>query len=113
MDDFGTGYSSIGSLQRFGFDVIKIDRSLVSPLGSERKHASIVAAVVGMARAFDCQVVAEGVETALQAKLAASIGCQELQGYLFSKPVPADEVPALLAAGRLGPAIEAPGPGMK
>ncbi|GAB2656641.1 bifunctional diguanylate cyclase/phosphodiesterase [Arenimonas aestuarii] len=113
MDDFGTGYSSIGNLQHFGFDTIKIDRSLVAPLGEGRKNLAIVRAVTGMARAFDCQVVAEGVETEEQARLAAAAGCGELQGYLFSRPVPAADVPALLRQGRLGPADEGPGAGMK
>ena len=113
MDDFGTGYSSIGNLQHLGFDAIKIDRTLVSPLSEGRKHIAIVRAIAGMARAFECQVVAEGVETEEQARLAASSGCQELQGYLFSRPVPASEVPALLRQGRLGPSDSAPGEGLK
>jgi len=113
MDDFGTGYSSIGNLQHLGFDAIKIDRTLVSPLSEGRKHIAIVRAIAGMARAFECQVVAEGVETEEQARLAASSGCQELQGYLFSRPVPAAEVPALLRQGRLGPPESAPGEGLK
>ncbi|WP_290589004.1 EAL domain-containing protein [Arenimonas sp. SCN 70-307] len=113
MDDFGTGYSSIGNLQRFGFDAIKVDRSLVAPLPEGRKHMTIVRAVTGMARAFECKVVAEGVETEELARLAATAGCNELQGYLFSRPVPAADVPGLLRRGRLGPEVEAPGPGMK
>lgn len=113
MDDFGTGYSSIGSLQTLGFDTIKVDRSLVAPLPESRRNLAIVRAVTGMARAFDCGVVAEGVETEEQARLAASAGCAELQGYLFSRPVPAGEVPALLQQGRLGPPAENPGVGMK
>ncbi len=110
MDDFGTGYSSIGNLQHLRFDVLKVDRSLVSPLGTGQKHAAIVKAITGMATAFDCHVVAEGVETPEQARLAAALGCRELQGYLFSRPVPAADVPALLERGRLGPQDElAPG----
>lgn len=113
MDDFGTGYSSIGSLQTLGFDTLKVDRSLVAPLTEGRRHLTIIRAVTGMARAFECSVVAEGVETEEQARLAASAGCNELQGYLFSRPVPAAEVPALLQQGRLGPEPEVPGAGLK
>lgn len=113
MDDFGTGYSSIGNLQHLGFDTIKIDRSLVAPLGEGHRHQAIVRAVTGMARAFNCSVVAEGVETVDQARIAAASGCNELQGYLFSRPVPAEAIPALLRQGRLGPDEPAPGPGIK
>ena len=112
MDDFGTGYSSIGNLQHFGFDTIKIDRSLVSTLGDDRKHTAIVRAITGMARAFECHVVAEGVETVDQARIAAASGCNELQGFLFSRPVPAHDVPALLRQGHLGPTDGVPGGGM-
>src|SRR5690606_29925513 len=83
MDDFGTGYSSIGSLQHLGFDVLKIDRSLVSPLGDSPQHTAIVRAITGMAQALGCQVIAEGVETQGQADIATEAGCTELQGYLF------------------------------
>ncbi|HEX5693518.1 MAG TPA: EAL domain-containing protein, partial [Arenimonas sp.] len=103
MDDFGTGYSSIGSLQHFGFDTLKIDRSLVSSLGLGPQHSAIMRAISGMAGAFDCGVVAEGVETSEQADIAATSGCDELQGFLFSRPVPAADVPSLLRRRRLGP----------
>ncbi|WP_052215191.1 bifunctional diguanylate cyclase/phosphodiesterase [Belnapia sp. F-4-1] len=88
MDDFGTGYSSLGYLRRFRFDKIKIDQSFVRHLGQDIDADAIVRAVVGMSRAMRIRVSAEGVESAEQAELLRLEGCDELQGFLFGKPMP-------------------------
>jgi diguanylate cyclase (GGDEF)-like protein len=97
MDDFGTGYSSIGYLRNFRFDKIKIDRSFVQDLMEDDGCLAIVRAVVGLGKSFGIRTIAEGVETEAQLERLALEGCTEVQGYLYSRPVPADQVPALLA----------------
>jgi EAL domain-containing protein (putative c-di-GMP-specific phosphodiesterase class I) len=92
MDDFGTGYSSLSYLRSFPFDKIKIDRSFVSDLGERNEHVVIVQAVVSIARALGMTTTAEGVETEAQEQFLAALGCDELQGYLFSAPVPVERV---------------------
>lgn len=96
VDDFGTGYSSLGYLMRYKFDALKIDRSFVQGLPDDPKHSAIVQAIVGMARALDYRVIAEGVETFAQADLLQQIGCHEMQGFLYSRPVPAKEFAVIL-----------------
>jgi len=88
MDDFGTGYSSLSNLQAFAFDRIKIDRSFISSLQSNRQSATIVRAVIGLGRGLDLPVIAEGVETADQLSFLSSASCDEVQGYLVGKPLP-------------------------
>jgi EAL domain-containing protein (putative c-di-GMP-specific phosphodiesterase class I) len=97
MDDFGTGYSSLSYLRSFPFDKIKVDRSFVSDLGAGSENGVIVQAVIIIARALGMTTIAEGVETPAQQHLLAALGCDEVQGYLFSKPVPIDEVPNIIA----------------
>jgi diguanylate cyclase (GGDEF)-like protein len=97
MDDFGTGYSSIGYLRNFRFDKIKIDRSFVQDLMEDDGCLAIVRAVVGLGRSFGIRTIAEGVETEEQLQRLALEGCTEVQGYLYSRPIPADQVPTLLA----------------
>ena len=97
VDDFGTGYSSLSYLRRLPLDELKIDRSFITEVDSNEDDASIVAAILAMARRLGLTVVAEGVETEQQLAYLRAEGCQEYQGYLFSKPVPADELAALLA----------------
>ena len=103
IDDFGTGYSSLGYLQRFPIDQLKIDRSFVMEIRSELQPAPIVKAVVSLAHDLGLTVVAEGVETHHQLARLKALGCEEYQGYLFSRPVPADAFGALLdgEGGRL------------
>jgi EAL domain-containing protein (putative c-di-GMP-specific phosphodiesterase class I) len=97
MDDFGTGYSSLGYLTRFPFDKIKIDQSFVRDIDKPESRA-VVSAVLGISRALNIAVIAEGVETVEQYQLLQEEGCSQMQGYLFSRPRPAGELPLLLLA---------------
>ncbi len=97
MDDFGTGYSSLSYLRSFPFHKIKIDRSFVHDLPDGESSIAIVRAVCGLARSFGAATTAEGVETDGQLMHVRQEGCTEVQGYIFSKPVPADQIRALLA----------------
>ena len=99
LDDFGTGYSSLSYLKRLPIDVLKIDRSFVSPLGDGGRDEAIVAAIVGMAQALGISVVAEGVETAEQADIVSDLGCGHAQGYFFHRPLPAADLEAALLPG--------------
>ncbi|MGI9436826.1 MAG: putative bifunctional diguanylate cyclase/phosphodiesterase [Geminicoccaceae bacterium] len=98
MDDFGTGYCSLSYLQKFPFDKIKIDQSFVRDLGDNPEALAIIRAVSGLANSLGIATTAEGVETDEQLRQIRAEGCTEAQGYLFSKPAPADEVPSVLAA---------------
>lgn len=91
LDDFGTGHSSLAYLRTFPIDCIKIDRAFVLDLGSDGRDAAIVPAIVAIARSLGAEVVAEGVEFAAQRQALVAIGCRVMQGYLFSRPLPADE----------------------
>jgi diguanylate cyclase (GGDEF)-like protein/PAS domain S-box-containing protein len=101
LDDFGTGYSALGYLHRFPIEALKIDRSFVAGIGRDARRSAIVQAVIDMARALDIEVVAEGVETAAQARLLFDLGCRYAQGYYFARPAPADEVVEMLDKGAL------------
>ncbi|MDO9713905.1 bifunctional diguanylate cyclase/phosphodiesterase [Paracraurococcus lichenis] len=96
MDDFGTGYSSLSYLQRFPFDKVKIDRSFTSGLEQSPQSNAIVGAVTDLCLGLAMTTTAEGVETEEQLLSLLRKGCQEAQGYLFSRPCPAGEVPGLL-----------------
>ncbi len=100
LDDFGTGYSSLSYLQRFPFDKIKIDRSFIKDIAGPGASSSIVQAVVNIAAASDMTTTAEGVETEQQRNLLHILGCTEMQGFLFSPAIPADEVRRLLLSHR-------------
>jgi diguanylate cyclase (GGDEF)-like protein len=101
IDDFGTGYSSISYLKRFPIDCLKIDGSFVHDLHSSAKDAAIVEAISALARSLGIGLVAEGVEEARQADFLRARYCTEMQGFLFSRPLPADEV--VNALRRLSP----------
>jgi diguanylate cyclase (GGDEF)-like protein len=96
MDDFGTGYASLSQLARFRFNKIKIDRSLVSAADTVAEHSAIVRAIAALGVSLCVPTTAEGVETMSQLDRIAQDGCTLVQGYYFSRPVPADAVPALL-----------------
>ena len=100
MDDFGTGYSSLTYLRRFPVDELKIDQSFVGEMTKNSDDAAIVAAIVSLGRNMKRDIVAEGVETIEQARLLRNLGCDTMQGFLFSRPVPADEMQRLLEDDR-------------
>jgi diguanylate cyclase (GGDEF)-like protein/PAS domain S-box-containing protein len=96
LDDFGTQYSSLTYLRTFPINVVKIDRSFVGSIGTEREDTAIVAAVLALARNLDVRVVAEGIETPEQLAVLVQLDCPFLQGYLFSPPIADGDIPALL-----------------
>ncbi len=96
IDDFGTGYSSLSKLQSLDIDVVKIDQSFVYKLATDHQSRALCEAVVSIGRSLDIDVVAEGVETPEQLQLLQQMGCDEIQGYLVSRPMPADQIPALM-----------------
>jgi diguanylate cyclase (GGDEF)-like protein len=100
MDDFGTGYSSLSYLQSFPFDKIKIDRSFISDIADGTGSLNIVRAVAAMAKGLGMSTTAEGVETMEQLQAVRSEGCGMVQGYLFSKPLPASEIERLYLSRR-------------
>jgi diguanylate cyclase (GGDEF)-like protein/PAS domain S-box-containing protein len=101
IDDFGTGYSSLSYLKKFPIDRLKVDRSFVQDLGQVKSGEEIVGAIIAMAHSLKMQVVAEGVETNLQHGMLNELRCDEIQGYFYSRPVPAEEFGKLLAQGIL------------
>jgi len=100
MDDFGTGYSSLTYLKRFPIDTVKIDKSFVRDIETSTGDAAIVSAVIRIARILGLRVVAEGVESEEQLSFLRKKRCQEMQGYLFSRPVPADDMTEILLSDR-------------
>jgi diguanylate cyclase (GGDEF)-like protein len=97
LDDFGTGYSSLGYLSRFMLDKLKIDQTFVRNITSEPRSAAIAQATIALAHGLSLIVIAEGVETEGQLAFLSAIGCDKVQGYLFSRPVPADEMARLMS----------------
>jgi EAL domain-containing protein (putative c-di-GMP-specific phosphodiesterase class I) len=100
LDDFGTGYSNFGYLRRFPIDSLKIDQSFVHGVTTRAEDAMIVDSIIGLAQRMKLRVVGEGVETNEQLVYLSTRGCDELQGFLFSEALPADEFAALLKSGK-------------
>jgi EAL domain-containing protein (putative c-di-GMP-specific phosphodiesterase class I) len=105
IDDFGTGYSSMSVMKRFPIDTIKIDRSFVRDLPQNSEDKAIAQAIISMGKALGLTIVAEGVETVEQEQFLRDHACDEIQGFLFSKPVAPEDIAELL---RL-PLVAAPG----
>jgi EAL domain-containing protein (putative c-di-GMP-specific phosphodiesterase class I) len=95
IDDFGTGYSSLASLKYLPINCLKIDRMFIIDMLEDAGSSILLGTIVGMAHALGYRVVAEGVELEEQVRVLSDIGCDILQGYYFSRPVPAEEIPAL------------------
>jgi diguanylate cyclase (GGDEF)-like protein len=100
IDDFGTGFSSLSYLKRFPLDVLKIDRAFINDITNDPDDAAITLATIEMAHTLKLHVIAEGVETPAQLAFLYQHGCDTYQGYLFSRPVPSEEIPAMLERGR-------------
>lgn len=100
IDDFGTGYSSLSHLQRYPLHKLKIDQSFMRNLPADENNVAIVTAIVAMAQSLNLKVTAEGVETAEQLAFLRTLQCDELQGYLFSRPLPTAELTRLLKNNR-------------
>jgi len=110
IDDFGTGYSSLRYLARLPIDTLKIDRSFVISMTENADDMAIVSSIIALAHGLDLNVVAEGVETAEQQKLLRLLRCDQMQGYLFSKPLAKDELEILLRSEQSNGAAELRGP---
>jgi EAL domain-containing protein (putative c-di-GMP-specific phosphodiesterase class I) len=95
IDDFGIGYSSLAYLKRFPVDTLKIDRSFVEGLGADPIDLPIVQAVMSLGKTLGLSVIAEGVDRPLQEQTLKALGCERVQGFLYSPGLPADEVPTL------------------
>ncbi len=100
MDDFGTGYSSLSQITQLPLDAIKIDRAFISSMTQRADHMAIVSNIINLARTLKITVIAEGVETEEQATLLKMLGCNQAQGYLYNRPLPANEIAKLLGPAR-------------
>ncbi|MEI6704939.1 MAG: EAL domain-containing protein, partial [Deltaproteobacteria bacterium] len=107
IDDFGTRYSSLNYLRKFQIDTIKIDKSFVRDLNEHNNSLPIIHAIIGIARGFGLHLLVEGIETRFQMKSLLDLGCEVMQGFLFSKPLPAGEAERLLLdANRWGELLD-------
>jgi diguanylate cyclase (GGDEF)-like protein len=100
LDDFGTGYSVLASLKRFDIDLLKIDGSLLEGVGEDERAAGVVSSVISLAHSLSMKVVAEGVEREDSAEVLSELGCDEVQGFLYSEPLPPSELSTFLGSER-------------
>jgi EAL domain-containing protein (putative c-di-GMP-specific phosphodiesterase class I) len=100
IDDFGTGYSSLSYLKHFPVNTLKIDRCFIQDVTTDRHDATISLAIIDLAHSLSLQVIAEGVETAEQMQFLKEHGCDQMQGYFFSPPLPAPEFEKMLVDGK-------------
>jgi EAL domain-containing protein (putative c-di-GMP-specific phosphodiesterase class I) len=98
IDDFGTGYSSLSYLKKFPIDTLKVDRSFIKDVTWNQDDGAIVRAIVALAHTLKLKIIAEGVEDAEQVAFLEALGCDQYQGYFFSRPVPAHEIPKMIVA---------------
>ena len=103
IDDFGTGYSSLAYLRRFPLDMLKVAREFVDGLGRDAHDDVITRAIVELAGTLGLLTVAEGIETIQQSETVAALGCDIAQGYLYSQPIEAEAISAILSAGQVSP----------
>ncbi len=96
IDDFGTGYSSLSYIAHLPIDTLKIDRSFIIDMATSAQNMAIVKTIISLAHSLTLKVVAEGVETEQQATLLRQLGCDQVQGFVFSRPLPADAIEPLL-----------------
>jgi diguanylate cyclase (GGDEF)-like protein len=106
IDDFGTGYSSMSLMKQFPIDTIKVDRAFVRDIVHNKQDQAIASAIINMGRALGLRIVAEGVETEAQDRFLREHLCDELQGFLFSKPIPAEELAVLLLKDHESPSLQ-------
>ena len=97
MDDFGSGYSALNMLKDIQVDTLKIDMKFLYGQDQSKRSVGILKAVTDMARAIQANIIAEGVETESQARMLLGVGCETIQGYYFSRPIPAEEMTSLIA----------------
>jgi EAL domain-containing protein (putative c-di-GMP-specific phosphodiesterase class I) len=102
IDDFGTGYSSLGYLKKFDIDFLKIDKSFVQSIATDAGDGALCEAIIVMAHKLGLRVIAEGVETQEQANLLSRAGSDFTQGYLYSRPIPPEQLEAILRHGAHG-----------
>ena len=108
LDDFGSGYSSLAYLWRFRFDTLKIDRAFVKEVRRDGKAAAIIESIIGLGHSLDLRITAEGVETEEQLAALSGVGCDEVQGFLLGRPMPAEQASALAqGGGRVTPKVAA------
>jgi diguanylate cyclase (GGDEF)-like protein len=108
LDDFGSGYSSLAYLWRFRFDTLKIDRAFVQEVRRDGKAAAIIESIIGLGHSLDLRITAEGVETEEQFAALSGVGCDEVQGFLLGRPMPAEQASALaMGSGRVAPEVAA------
>ncbi|GEM_PF-1882840 len=96
IDDFGTGYSSLASLKKLPIDCLKVDQLFIQDMVNDPESTTLVGTIIGLAKALGLHVVAEGVEETEELQILAGLGCEIVQGYIFSRPVPPEQIPALL-----------------